>query len=433
MTTATITDTAPPAAPALDRAQRNTEIRSIARVSGLPQTWTDVQIDGDADLDVVRAAAFAEMQKRSGPSLNTTTVQVIHDNGDPMQIRSAMADALAARLSPSIKIEGRAIEFMGWSVLDMAGELMRSRGERIDHRNRAGVVDALFTRSAHSTSDFPLLLESALNKSLLPSYQTAAPTYRTWSVQRGFNDFRPSKHLRIGDFPGLTEIGAEGGEPTYGTVSENRETITPKEFGSGLVIGRKALVNDDMGALQSFTGMIGVRVAAEENRLVYSHLLSNPTLADGVSVFHASHGNLLAGADIDVDSVALVVQKMREQKSLDGVPLNIAPRFLVVGPTKELKARRLLTSIVANQTANTNPWSGLLELVIDANITGSEWFVFADPGLYPVMAFGYVGGTTGPTVRSEIDFDTRAMKIAVGLDYGFGAVDFRGAVRNPGS
>ncbi|BAI72847.1 peptidase U35 [Azospirillum sp. B510] len=429
----TETETTRTDGPVLNRAQRNAEIRSIARVSGLPQTWVDAQIDGDAELDAVRAAAFSEMQKRSGPALNTAQIQVIQDHGDPIQVRTAMADALAARLAPAhVKPEGRAREFTSWTVVDMAGELARARGATFDHRNRAAVVEALFSRAAHSTSDFPLLLQDATNKALLPSYNSAAPTYRQWSAARSFNDFRPHRFLRLGDFPGLKEIGAEGGEPEYGTLSENRETVSPKEFGTGVSIDRRALLNDDLGALASLTGLIGVRVAAEENRLAYDHLLSNPVLSDGHGVFHATHENLMPSAGITVESVAAVVATMRKQKSRDGVPLNIAPRFLLIGPDSELAARRLLAAITAAQVGNVNPWSGLLELIVDANIADDRWIVFADPGMYPTFVHGYVAGTTGPTVRSEIDFDTRALKIAVGLDFGYGAIDFRGAAFNPG-
>ncbi|KAA0677777.1 prohead protease/major capsid protein fusion protein [Roseomonas genomospecies 6] len=416
------------------RAAVNVEIRSMARVAGLGQDFVDAQIDASATIEQARAAAFAAMAQRSGGPIRTeqTYVQVIADHNDPTAIRSAMADALSARLNPAVKPEGRAREFMGVRLLDMARDLSAARGERMA-RSDAAAVDALFTRSAHSTSDFPLLLENAVNKAMLPGYASAAPTYRTWAAQRSFNDFRPHKFLRIGDFPSLKEIG-EGGETKFGTVSENREEVTAKEFGTGIAIGRRALINDDLGALQNFTAMIGVRVASDENAMAYALLSQNPTLADGKAVFHTGHGNKAAsGAALDVTSMAAAVKALRSQTSLDGIKLNVAPRYLVIGPALELTARQLLASIVANQTSNVNPWSGLVELVIDANITGNEWYLFADPAMVPNFVFGYVAGTSGPVVRSEIDFDTRAFKVAVGLDFGVGAIDFRGAYLNAGA
>ncbi len=427
-------------APAMSRAQINGEIRSIARAAGLPGSWADEHIDHEAGIDQVRAAALDELKRRSAAPISTATVHVVHDHNDPAALTRAMSDALAARLSPAtVKLDptSRATEFMGMRMIDMARDLSAARGERLP-RNDAAAADMLF-RSAHSTSDFPLLLENAVNKAMLPSYSTAAPTYRQFFAQRSFNDFRAHKFLRIGDFPSLQEITAENGEPKYGTVSENREEVTAKEYGTGISITRKALVNDDLGALQNFTGMIGVRVASDENAMAYALLGQNsgagPNLSDANPVFHAaSHANRSAGGTVlDVANVAAAVKAMREQKSLDGIALNIAPRYLVIGPANELKARQLLASIIPNQVSSVNPWSGMLELVTDANITDYRWYIMADPGLYPCFVYGYVNGTSGPVVRSEIDFDTRAFKIAVGLDFGIGAVDFRGGYFNAGA
>lgn len=420
--------------PVQTRAAINSEIRTMARVAGLPQDFVDSQIDAGATVEQARAAAFAAMAQRSGPPIRTeqTRIQVIADHNDPTAVRSAMADALATRLNPAVKPEGRAREYVGVRLLDMVRDLSATRGERLA-RNDAAAVDALFSRSAHSTSDFPLLLENAVNKAMLPGYQTAAPTYKTWAAQRSFNDFRPQKFLRIGDFPSLKEIG-EGGEPKFGTISENREQVTAKEYGSGIMIGRRALVNDDLGALQNFTGLIGVRIATNENEMAYQKLAQNTVLSDGKAVFHTGHGNKAAsGSALTVASMADAVKALRQQTSADGIKLNVSPRYLVIGPALELPARQLLASIVANQSANVNPWSGLVELVIDANITGNEWYIFADPAMVPAFVFGYVAGTSGPVVRSEIDFDTRALKIAVGLDFAFDAIDFRGAYLNTGA
>jgi hypothetical protein len=39
----------------------------------------------------------------------------------------------------------------------------------------------------------------------------------------------------------------------------------------------------------------------------------------------------------------------------------------------------------------------------------------------------------GPQVRTERDFDTQAVKVAAGLDFAVGAIDFRGAYLNAGA
>lgn len=423
------------AAPAtMTRAAINVEIRSIARTAGMDDAWANGHIDNEASLDAVRAAALTSMAERSGAanSIRSTGAVILHDNNDPIVIRSAMADALAHRLAPAaVKLEGRAVEYRGTRILDMVGELAVASGERINVRNQ----EALLQRAigAHSTSDFPLLLSDAANKALLAQYQVAAPTYRKWAARKPFVDFKDHQFLRVGDFPAFKEIN-ESGEVKYGTISENAEKVRAKEFGTGIAIGRRALINDDLSALSDFSAMIATRAAVDENRLAYGALVANGNLSDGKALFHADHANkAAAGTALDGANVAVAVAALRGQKSLDGLPLNLQPAFLVVGPQQEVAARQLLAAITATKASDVNVWSGFAELIVDAEITDKRWYVFAAPGSAPAVVYGYVAGSEGPQVRTERDFDTQAVKVAAGLDFATGVIDFRGAFSNAGA
>ncbi|MBP2233452.1 hypothetical protein J2847_006790 [Azospirillum agricola] len=429
--TTTIVTTPAPAD--TSRAAVNAEIRSMARVAGLDQAWIDGQIDGAATVDAARAAAFAELTRRGGVTITTAApITVGTDHTDPSAIRRSMSDALAARLAPGlVKAEGRAREFMGHRALDMVGELAVARGQRFNRFDQNALMERAI--GAHTTGDFPLLLADAGNKILLARYAAANPTYRLWAARRGFTDFKPHKFLRVGDFPAFKNL-AESGEVNYGTMSENRETVAAAEFATGIILGRRALVNDDLSALSDFSSMIAIRTAADENRLVYGLLTSNPALSDGKALFHADHANkAAAGAAITVASVGAAVAALRKMKSLDGIPLNLAPRFLVVGPDKELEGRQVLASITPTKAGDSNPWAGLMELIVDANITGNGWYVMADPGLCPTVVYGYVAGSEGPQIKTETDFDSQSVKVRAGLDFGYGVIDFRGAHSNAGA
>jgi hypothetical protein len=133
-----------------------------------------------------------------------------------------MAEALAARSMPGYQPQGagRHAEFMGWRPSDMIGELLRVRGERNVPRNPTLLAERAF----HTTSDFPLLLSAAANKMLLAAYQPAAPSYRQIFLRRDFRDFKPHRHLRVGDFPTLMPL-MENGEIQAGTMSESQEIV----------------------------------------------------------------------------------------------------------------------------------------------------------------------------------------------------------------
>ncbi|MFD2138769.1 peptidase, partial [Ancylobacter oerskovii] len=299
-------------APVATRAAENQEIRAIAGLVGLDQAWIDGQIDTGATADAARAAAFEALRSRAPAPIVTARASIGTDHADPLAIRSAMADALAHRLAPgAVKLEGRAAEFRGVRLLHMVGDLAHARGERINLRDQNALMERAV--GAHSTSDFPLLLADATNKALLAQYQIAAPTYRKWAAPRQFGDFRDHSFLRVGDFPAFKPI-AENGEVTYGTLSENREKVRAKEYGTGISVGRQLLINDDLSALADFSSMIAQRAAADKNQLAYAVLSANAVLSDNVALFHADHGNLAATpAAITATSIGAAVAALRGQ------------------------------------------------------------------------------------------------------------------------
>lgn len=413
----------------MNRAQLNAEVRSIAKAAGLDDAWVNTHVDADEiDINAVRADALTQLGTRASKTPSSFTVGT--DHTDPVAIRSAMSDALAHRLAPgAVKLEGRATEFRSHRLLDMAGDLALARGERVNLRD----TEELLKRSvgAMSTSDFPELVSAAANKALLAQYQIAAPTYRKWAARKPFSDFKDHSFLRVGDVPAFTEI-QEGGEVKYGKLSEKAEKVSAKEYGTGIALGRRLLINDDLSALSDFSSGIATRAANDENALVYGVLKSNPTMSDGNALFSVAHGNLPTATAFGASGIALMVKALRGQKSLDGLPLNLQPALLVVGPDLEVPARQLLAAVNATKTADVNPWANLAELVVDANLGATEYYLFASPAAAPVIVYGYVGGSEGPQIRSERDFDTLALKIAANLDFATGAIGSTGAVKNAG-
>jgi len=413
----------------MTRAEINAEIRSIAKATSLDATWIDAQLDAEATVDAARAAAIDAMKTRTTTA--PSNIQIGTDHTDPDAIRGAMADALAHRIAPqAVKLEGRATEYRGHSMLDMVGDIAVARGERINFRDR----DALLKRAvgAHSTSDFPELLSNAMNKSLLGNYELAAPTYRTWAARKPFSDWREHSFLRAGDVPGFKEI-KEGGEVQYGTIGESAEKVTAKELVTGVALSRRALANDDLGELSGMSSGFATRAASDENALVYGILKANANMASGNALFSAPHGNLASASAFGATGVAAMVKALRAMKSINGMQLNLQPAYLVVGPELEVVARTLLTAVNATKTADVNPWANFAELVVDANLGATEYYLFASPTAAPSIIWGYVGAEDGAQVRAEIEFDTLATKVAATLSFACGAIDSKGVIKNAGA
>lgn len=84
---------------------------------------------------------------------------------------------------------------------------------------------------------------------------------------------------------------------------------------------------------------------------------------------------------------------MRMQKPLGSTdPLGLGPRFLVVPAALETDGQKLVTDIQAVITSDANPFGGKLEVVADPRLTGTSWYLFADPALWPVLKFATLVG-----------------------------------------
>src|SRR5690606_24966800 len=96
------TQTVPDRNSSQTRAEANAEIRSIARIAGLDQSWIDGQIDANADADTARRAAFEALANRSAPSIRTEQVRVEmgESQDDPALRARQMGEALYARINP---------------------------------------------------------------------------------------------------------------------------------------------------------------------------------------------------------------------------------------------------------------------------------------------------------------------------------------------
>jgi hypothetical protein len=361
-------------------------------------------------------------------------------NDDPAQIVAAMAEAIAVRAMPALATAAdtnpRYREFMNLRPSEMLMELAAARGERVTYRDRMRLVE----RSFHTTSDFPLLLEAAGNKMLMAGFTAASPSYRTFFGQRAFNDFKAHKFLMAGDFPALAEL-AEGGAITAGTISEKRESITPKTYARQVRITRQALINDDLGAFTDFGAMIGRRVADYENALAYALVNTasgaGPTLATATgAVFTtgATRANTAAsGGAITETTLDAGYAAMMAQASLDGIKLNIQPEILLTGAAYRGAALRYTTRISPESGANVGLYSGLTP-ISDSNLPGNRWYLFANPASAPVYVYGYVNGQTAPQVRvQQYVPGTDGLAIEVIHDFAVGAVDHRGGYFNPGA
>ncbi len=403
---------------------RRAEIRGLVRSANLGNDIADALIDSGADVTRVRSELFEAMQTRAAaaPIIRTHTT-----NDDPANLIRRQSNALAIRMAggtPAADVR----EFLSDSLLDMARGALTRSGVSI----RGLSPDDVFTRAA-GTSDFPLVVSNAMNKVALESFQAASSPLKSLARQRVLNDFKPSTSIRLGEL-GRLEPLAQSGEITATGRAEHGESFKLDTYARSLSVSRELLINDDLNLLGDTTRAFGEAAAATEADLMVAMLTGNPNLSDGVSVFHASRGNIGVASALSVASVDAARKAMRGVKGLDGKTLvSVVPKFLVVGPEIETKAEAFLASIYAATTADVNPFSQRLTLLVEPRIADDSWFVFADPARLPCLQYGYLASAQGVQIQRQEAWTTLGMSYRAWLDFGAGWAEWRGAYFNAGA
>lgn len=415
-----------------DELARAGRIRELGDHFELGDTWSQQHIrDGST---VQEAAADGRRRRaQSAPNIDGR-LTVGHEWDSPGARVEQMADALVARATQQ-EPSGAGRRYYGETLVACAYEMLRSlgHGQGLDPRLHAGRIIEL----AHGTSDFPLLLGNVMNKMLLPAYELAQPTYRLIGARKTFNDFREHRFLRRGDFPIPLQVG-EGGEITEGTMGENQETVSCLTYARIFNITRQALVNDDLSAFQDLAAAAAQRVADFENATFFSVCITaaaglGPDLSDGVAVYNSAHSNVNSAGALDVTRIGEARALMMAQTGIDGLKLNVAPRYILVSPASLTLAEQHVATITPPDPDSANPFSGKLVAVGDANLTGTRYYLLADPARLPQYVHGHLNGFDGPRFEVRQGWEVEGIQAKVATDFGCGVIEYRAGVTGAGS
>lgn len=424
-------------------------IRSMAKKVGIADEFADDLIARGISSNEASAAMIdklAERQSSDQPNTRNAQPTVVTSGVDASVVaakRSAMQNALLARCNPSIQLEENAREFRGMRLIDMARETVEmaggnARGMTPQEIARAALgCDRTAVRAAgmHSTSDFPILLGSTVNRTLRDAYALAPQTWRPLGRQTTVSDFREASRVALGDIAALEKVN-EHGEYKYGSLGEEGAPLKVGKFGKIIAITWEAIVNDDLSAMTRIPQALGAAAAQTESDVVWNLLLGNPNFVDGTPVFHADHGNLAAsGGAINTTTLAAARAAMRKQKSKAGHFLNLGPEYLVVGPDKELEAYQFTSSnyVPAKNADINDSRNASLQVIVDARITGNQWYLYAAPGLVDTFEYAYLEGEQGVFTETREGFEVDGMEIKARLVFGAAWIDYRGVYKNAGA
>ncbi len=301
-------------------------------------------------------------------------------------------------------------------------------------RRPAGMTDATYATRVLSSSDLPYILSNTAEKVAQNKYTLTPVSFSAWAGSSTLRNYKTKDLIRSGDFPALQEV-AELGEIKNGSFGEEKETVALRDFGIIMGLSKQSLINDDMGEIQKVMSQAGASARLRENQLVYEVLTSNPDMGDGTDLFHASHGNLAASgnaAALSDTTIGYAFESMRGQTSVDGLhTLNVAPEYLITGPSQEVLARKYLAQISPTQASNVNVFSNSLKLIVDSSISTNDYFFAAPHSLIPTVTLFRLAGQEAPQVSTQLNFRNQAFEIRLTHSCVAKAEDWRGLHKNP--
>ena len=426
---------------------RRAEVRSaFARFMNRPgmQAVLDRCLDDpDCEIAAAREHLLAKLGEAAGPlagdlaGADPARILLGEDARD--KFRAGVRAALAARAG--IAHDDAANNFRGHGLLELARSALEISGHRTGRMGRMEVVGMAFT---HGDSDFPNLLADVAHKSMLRGWEEAEETFEQWTTRGELSDFKPTKRVDLNTFPALDEV--TDGEYKYGTIGDRGESIVLASYGKLFSIRRKAIINDDLGAFTRIPERMGRAARRTVGNLVYAVLTANPTMADGVVLFHADHGNLPTGAAISTAAVDAMRVAMATQADPDGhaAALNINLAYLLV--PRALEGRAKTTAEAEYEVAFDSNGDGVdtripnsvrntFAVIADARLDAASaavWYGVANPAMHDTIEVAYLDGNAEPFTDQQEGWTVDGTDFKVRIDAGVKALDFRTLSKNVG-
>ena len=304
---------------------------------------------------------------------------VVRDNPERARFNDGVVACLLSRAGKAdakTREAANATGQMNLSLMEQAKAALTRAGIDFSHMNSQQIAVAALTQS---TSDFPVLLENAMHKALLSGYSSVPDTWSRFCSVGSVSDFRAHGRYRTVE------------ASVYSLLAEN----------SGL----------------------------------------GPSMSDGNPLFHARTGanNIGTGAALSMASIDADRVVMASQTDVSGNDfLDLRPAVWL-GPVAHGGTARSINEAqydpdTANKLQKPNTVRGLFNDIVDtARLSGTRYYLFADPNEVPVIEVAFLNGESEPYIMMEESFSTRGNKYRATLDFGVAAVGYRGAVTNAGT
>jgi phage head maturation protease len=441
-------------------------IEHAVRACGLDDAFSKHHVEAGTKLEDVRKLALDAAVKRQeeNPIDGTTRFEVTTDVADKFKQgaeawilertgalqeiqRAQKLDSYNAKLEMRGlgKVSSGAGEFRGATLSDLARRFLEMNHQRVRTFDPVKLFEAAYNyRSGYGTvSDFAVLLENILYKTLLAGYETMEDTWSRFCGTKEVKDFRPANFYRTGSFGVLPALNEHGEYENTAIPDGAKYSVSVGSYGDIIAITRQLIINDDMGALTEIALQRGRDARSTIEDKVFT-LLSNggawlgPTQSDSQPFFHNNRLNVNAVASANTEAGwDADAQIMAAQKDVSGnKTLSLVPSVLLLPRARYLEAKKLNASTVKVGGSNSEPnmaQGAAQDIVWSPRLSGTRRYWFANPATNPAIVVGFLaGGGSAPTLSSEQAFRVDGVQMKTAMDFGVGFIDGKCAVTNAG-
>jgi len=432
-----------------ERSAERSRIREIEAICTHFGVNAREYIDNGTSVDATRKAVMEKLMQDGAPIRQTGSAEVTKDGED--KFRDAVSDSLLMRAGIELAhpADG-ARELQGLSLRDIFIECEeRANGTRGLNRKTS---DDLFTMAQRQffnpTAAFPAILDNAINKAYVEGHKTVAVTFDRITKKGSLKDFKTADNNYLAGPVGEFLEVPEGSELKHDVWSDEKlPTRKLKTYGRQFTLTRQAFINDDIDVVTRIPAKYAASARKTINKQVYSILVNNPAIYDGVALFHSNHKNVLAtGTGVTQAAMQAMILALQTQEDQFGEAIIVRPAKLVVPVGLAFDFYTLFHSPTINGSGNTqavNPlyrYANQIEIIEEPTINvlcggfgnTMPWFLLGASEDTDFIEVDYLNGQEIPTIRRMEVAGQLGFVWDIYLDWGISVMDFRGAIKNPG-
>jgi hypothetical protein len=418
------------------------QIEARARIDDLTREHPEIRAQAHRDhWDATRTELeILRHQRSGGPAIHVAE-----------GLSSARVLEAAAVMACSAGDEQSWLKAYGEQTLEAAGRYRRMGLKdliraccQLEGRPAFGVgaSEREIVASGFSTVTLPGILSNLAHKSLMAAYQAVPSAADILAAKLTASDFKTHTAHELGADMDFEEVGPDG-ELKHGKLSEDSHTFRVATYGKLFGITRVMLKNDDMNAFTRIPQLMGRGAASKRESLFWTLVLANAS-----AFFHDNNSNLITDA-LDSAGLGAAVVKLKKQTDLDGKPVLLDAKYVVVPPELRVDADELYLATSINtggsstktKQPNRNIWANRYlpvdsPYISNSSFTGhstTQWYLWGDPADVPAYGIAYLDGVDSPTVEDAGTApDVLGQAYRAYIDMGVAELNHRGAVKSTG-